>query len=142
MNFYKIIFSFFHFAKSTRTTFKRFFNDVINIINNVSFKKRDKKTKYRKNLIFVSQSTFYNFDFFQFVIVRFRQKIQRFERLTNRVFFVFQFLFQENDDDDDFDLFFSRFYIDFYDFDFDFDFDDETKIILSSQQAKKRFVQH
>ena len=141
VKFYKIIILFFHFANSTRTTFKRFFNDVINIVNNVSFKKRDRKTKYRKNSIFVSQSIFYNFISFQFVIVRFRQKIRRFERLTSRVFFVFQLLSQKDDDDDDFDLFFSRFYIDFYDHDFDFDFDDETKIILSSQLTKKRFVQ-
>ena len=141
MNFYEIIILFSHFANSTKTTFKRFFNDVINIVNNVSSNKRDKKTKYRKNSILVSQSIFYNFTFFQFVIVRFRQEIRRFERLANRVFFVSQFLFQENDDDDDFDLSFSRFYIDFYDHDFDFNFDDETKIILSSRQTKKRSIQ-
>ena len=89
MNFYEIIILFFHFANLTKTTFKRFFNDVINIVNNVSFNKRDKKTKYRKNSIFVSQSVFYNFIFFQFVIVRFRQKIRRSERLASRVFFCF-----------------------------------------------------
>ena len=133
--FMKSFFRFFYFANSTRTTFKRFLNDVINIVNNVSFKKRDKKTKYWKNSIFVSQSILYNFISFQFVIICFRQKIRRFERLTNRVFFVSQSLFQEDDDDDDFDLFFSRFYIDFYDYDFDFDFDDETKIISSSRQT-------
>ena len=64
MNFYKIIILFSHFANSTKTTFKRFFNDVTNIVNNVFFNKRDKKTKYQKNSIFVSQSIFYNFIFF------------------------------------------------------------------------------
>ena len=143
MNFYEIIILFFHFANSAKTTFKRFFNDVIDIANNVLSKKREKKTKYRKNVTFASQSLriFYNFIFFEFVVVRFRQEIRRFERLTSRVFFVFQFLFQENDDDDDFDLSFARFYIDFYDHDFDFESDNETKIISSSRQAKKRSVQ-
>ena len=141
MNLYEIIILFFHFADSTRTTSKRFFNDVINIANNVSLNKRDRKTEYRKNSIFVSQSALYNFTFFQSVIVRFRQEIRRSERLASRVFSAFQFLFQENDDDDDFDLFFSRFYIDLYDYDFDFSFDDETKIISSSRQTKKRSIQ-
>ena len=97
MNFYKIIILFFHFANSTRITFKRFLNNVINIVNDVSFKKRDKKIEYRKNVTFASQSfkTFYNFIFFEFVVVRFRQKIRRFARLASRVFFFFQFFFKK-----------------------------------------------
>ena len=145
MNFYEIIILFFHFANSTKSTFKRFFNDVINIVNNdVASKKRRKrflKSKNDQRIFSINVVVFYNFIFFQFVVVRFRQKIRRFERLTSRVFFVFQLLSQKDDDDDDFDLFFSRFYIDLYDHDFDFNFDDETKIILSSRQTKKRSIQ-
>ena len=132
MNFYEIIILFFHFVNSTKSTFKRFFNDVIDIVNNnVASKKRRKrflKSKNDQRVFSINVVAFYIFIFFEFVIVRFRQEIRRFERLTSRVFSVFLFLFQENDHDDDFDLFFARFYIDFYDHDFDFDFDDETKI--------------
>ena len=118
MNFYEIIILFFHFANSTRTTFKRFLNDVINIVNNVSFKKRDKKIEYRKNVTFASQSLkiSYNFIFFESVVVRFRQKIRRFARFANRAFSFFQFLFQEENDDHEFDdFFFIRLYSDFVD---------------------------
>ena len=143
MNFYEIIILFFHFADSARATFKRFLNDVIDIANNVPSKKREKKTEYRKSVTSASQSfrIFYNFILFEFVVVRFRQKIRRFERLASRVCSAFQSLSQEDDDDDDFDLFFARFYTDLYDHDFDFEFDDETKIISSSRQAKKRSTQ-
>ena len=141
MNFYEIIILFFHFANSTKTTFKRFFNDVINIVNNVFFKKRDRKIEYRKNVTFASQSlkTFYNFIFFEFVVVRFRQKIRRFARFTNRVFAFFQFLFQEKNDDHEFDDFFLiRSYSDFVDYELNQKFEhasnqnnDEKKITFA-----------
>ena len=143
MNFYEIIIL--SFVNSTEATFKKFFIDITVIVNNCnSSKKQRKRSKKSTNDSRVfSNNVFalYNFIFFEFVVVRSRQEIRRFERLTSRVFFAFQSLFQENDDDDDFDLFFARFYIDLYDHDFDFNFDDETKIILSSQQTTKRSTQ-
>ena len=132
MNFYEIIILSFHFANSTKSTFKRLLNDVIDIVNNdVASKRRRERSLKSKNdqrVFSVNVVVFYIFIFLEFVIVRSRQKIRRFERLASRVFFVSQFLFQKDNDNDDFDLFFARFYIDFYDHDFDFDFDDETKI--------------
>ena len=98
VNFYEIIILFFHFANSTKSTFKRFFNDVINIVNNdVASKKRRKrflKSKNDQRVFLVNVFAFYQFVFFEFVVVRFRQKIQRFARFANRVFF-FNFFFKK-----------------------------------------------
>ena len=50
MNFYEIIILFFHFANSTRSTSKRFFNDVINIANNdVASKRRRERSLESKD---------------------------------------------------------------------------------------------
>ena len=118
MNLYEIIILSFHFANSARTTSKRFFNDVIDTVNNVFSKKRDRKTDYRKNVTSASQSlrAFYNSIFFEFVVVRFRQKIRRFARLASRASFFSQSLFQKKNDDHDFDeFFFVRSYADLAD---------------------------
>ena len=145
MNFYEIIILSFHSANSTRSTSKRFFSDVTNIVNNdVTSKRRRERSLESKDdqrASFVNVLAFYQFISSEFVVVRSRQKIRRFARLANRVFLFSQLLSQEDDDDDDFDLFFFRSYTDLYDHDFDFASDDEIEIISSSQQAKKRSAQ-
>ena len=120
VNSYEIITLFFHFVDSTRTTFKRFFNDVINIVNNdVASKKRRKRfleSKDDQRAFSVNAFAFYQFIFFEFVVVRFRQEIRRFARLASRAFSSFQFLSQKKNDDHDFDDFsFIRSYADFVD---------------------------
>ena len=120
VNFYEIITLSSHFANFTRTTFKRFFNDVINIANNdVASKKRRERSSKSKNdqrTFSINVFVFYNFTFFEFVVVRFRQKIRRFARFANRVSFFSQFLFQKKNDDHDFDeFFFIRSYANFVD---------------------------
>ena len=136
------------FANITQSMFKRFFIDVIDVVNNdVASKKRRKrfvKSKDDQRAFFVI-SNFYNFIFFVVVNLQFRQEIRRFKRLTNRVSnrfsFVFQFLSQKDDDDDDFDLSFTRFYVDFFNHDSKDENENETKIVSSSQQEKKRSQQ-
>ena len=145
MNLYEIITLLFHSADSTRSTFKRLFNDVIDTANNDVASKRQRErsleSKDDQRAFSVNVVALYTSTSLESVIVRFRQKIRRFERLASRVSSASQSLFQKDDDDDDFDLFFARSYIDLYDHDFDFDFDDETEIISSSQQATKRSTQ-
>ena len=145
MNFYEVITLFSHSADSTRSTFKRFFNDVTNTVNNdVTSKRRRKRfleSKDDQRAFFVNVFVFYQSTFFESVVVRSRQEIRRFARFANRVFFFSQLLFQEDDDDDDFDLLSFRSYTGLYDHDFDFAFDDETETISSSQQTKKRSTQ-
>ena len=74
MNFYEIIILLFHFANSTKSTSKQFFNDVINIVNNnVTSKKRRKrflKSKNDQRVFFVNVFAFYQSIFFEFVVVR------------------------------------------------------------------------
>ena len=143
------------FADSTKSTFKRFLNDVIDIVNNVSSKNRDRKIKYRKNVTFASLSfkAFYNFTFFVFVTLFFRQerrqKIRRFARFASRVFSFFQFLSQEENDDHDFDdFFFIRSYVDFVDHDLNQKFehvsnndnDEKKKSRLLNRRNKRTYA--
>ena len=79
MNFYEIIILL--FVNSTETTFKKIFNDITVIVNNCnSLKKQRKRFKKSTNdsRIFSNNVfAFYNFIFFEFVVVRFRHKIYK-----------------------------------------------------------------
>ena len=99
----------FHFADSTRSTSKRFLNDVINIANNdVASKRRRERSLESKDdqrAFSINALALYNSTFFEFVVVRFRQEIRRFARLASRASSFSQFLSQEKNDDHDFDDF-------------------------------------
>ena len=153
MNFYEIIILFFHFANSTKSTFKRFFNDVINIVNNdVAFKKRRKRFSKSKNdqrVFSVNVFVFYNFIFSESVVLRFRQEIRRFARLASRAFLFFQFLFQKKNDDHDFDdFFFIRSYANLVDYESNQKFehvsnqnnDEKKKSRLLNRKNKKAYA--
>ena len=87
------VFSFSNINNRSRFFSKRFFQNIIDIVNNVNSRKRDKKIDFRMNVTFESQSfkIFYNFISFEFVVVRFRQEIRRFARLASRFFHFFNF---------------------------------------------------
>ena len=76
VNSYEIIILFFHFVDSTKTTIKRFFNDVINIINNdvASKRRRERflKSKNDQRIYSIKIFVCYQFIFSEFVVVRFR----------------------------------------------------------------------
>ena len=120
INFYEIIILFFHFANFTKTTFKRFFNDVINIVNNdIASKKRRKrfsKSKNNQRVFSIKIFAFYNFIFFNLLLYVFVKKYVDL-RVSRIVFFsFFNFFFQEKNDDYDFDeFFFIRLYANFVD---------------------------
>ena len=173
-NFFEFIIQF--VADFTRLISKRFFIDITNIVNQfVQKKSRDKFRKNVNKIIqtvvffaftvkkvFDRRSNqknanrtfevnsilvFYNSIFFEFVVVRFRQKIRQFARFASRVSSFFQFLFQEKNDDHDFDNFsFIRSYANFVDHELNRKFehvsnhdDDEKK---NSRLFNKKIKKH
>ena len=115
MNFHEIITLSLHFANSTRSTFKRLLNDVIDTANNdVASKRRRERSvnsKDDRRASSINAFALYNSTSFEFVVVRSRQEIRRFARFASRASFFFQLFFQEDDDDDEFDdSSFARFY--------------------------------
>ena len=143
----------FNSDSSFQTSFfsKRFFQNIIDIVNNVAQFKQKKKCDRKmktKNVrrVFIVTSVFYNFTFSVFVNLQSRQTKRRFARFANRVFFFSQSFFQEENDDHDFDdFFFIRSYADFVDHESDQKFehvsnhdDDEKKNSRLFNRKNKR----
>ena len=123
VNFYEIIILSFllSIANSTKSTFKRFVNDIIDTVNNdvASTKRRERSVKSKNDQRASSVNVafaFYNFTFSVAITIfsrqKFRQEKRRFARFASHVSLFSQSFFQENDDDDEFDdFFFARSYV-------------------------------
>ena len=123
INFYEIITlsSFLSVANLTRSTSKRFLNDIIDIANNdvASKRRRERSVKSKDdqrissiNVVFALYNLTSSVAITIFSRQESRQEKRRFARLASRVSLFSQSLSQEDDDDDEFDdLFLARFYV-------------------------------